>query len=68
MPERSADLARLQRWTDAGGTWRVLERSGDAVTIALCTCDTGEVASRLTSTDSEFIRYVVMHRNGQQPS
>lgn len=68
MPEPSPDLARLQRWVDAGGTWRVLDRSPDGIAIALCTCDSGEEADRLSSTDSDLIRYVVMHQDEEQSS
>jgi hypothetical protein len=47
----SDDLARLLRWEDAGGAWRVLDRADDGLTIALLTCDGGTEMERFTSAD-----------------
>ncbi len=41
----------LTRWELFGGTWRVLDRDGVHVTIALFRCDGGEEQQRLTSAD-----------------
>ncbi|CAN5562937.1 hypothetical protein BH23ACT6_BH23ACT6_11240 [soil metagenome] len=51
-------LAILGRWEAAGGTWRVLGRRDDAVTISLCQCDGGTEADRFTSTNSELADYL----------
>lgn len=45
----SQALDALIRWEDAGGTWQVLDRRPDQVTVALCRCDGGEEVERLTS-------------------
>jgi len=59
-PPRSGDpaLERLRRWEDAGGTWQVVRRSTDAVTVSLCRCDGGEEADRFTSDDAELIAHL----------
>jgi hypothetical protein len=53
-----SDLARLQRWVDAGGSWRLGGRSGSAVTVLLLRCDGGEELERFTSSDPELLRHV----------
>ncbi|WP_110180409.1 hypothetical protein [Nocardioides solisilvae] len=52
------DLERLRRWEDAGGHWRVLARTPDAVTLALTTCDGGEEMDRLTSGAPALLAHV----------
>ena len=52
----SAGAAALRRWRDSGGTWRVLARHGDTVTVALLTCDAGEEVDRITATDPLLVR------------
>lgn len=42
-------IEELTRWEDAGGTWRVLGRSGDDLTVGLFTCDGGDEMSRLVA-------------------
>lgn len=54
----SDDLAALRRWEDAGGTWQVLVRTPDSVTLSLCTCTGGEEADRLRSSEEDLIAYV----------
>lgn len=49
------DLARVQRWLGAGGTLRPLGRSAEAVTLALCSCDTGAEMERMTSSDTALL-------------
>ncbi|QCV94703.1 hypothetical protein [Acidipropionibacterium acidipropionici] len=39
------------RWEGLGGTWRVLSVGEGSATVALCRCDGGEVAERLTLTE-----------------
>ena len=53
-----SDLARLLRWVDAGGSWRVDEQSGDAVTVLLLRCDGGEELERFTSSEPELLRHL----------
>ena len=55
----SDDLTRLQRWEDAGGTWRLVARVADAVTLSLRTCDGGEEMERLNSDERDLVSYVV---------
>jgi hypothetical protein len=39
-------VAKLRRWEDAGGLWRVLSHDRDAITVGLYRCDDGEEADR----------------------
>lgn len=48
----------LTRWEDFGGTWRVLNRTGDRVTIALCRCDGGEQVEQLTSDRPDLLAWL----------
>ena len=54
----SGDLARLLRWEDHGGAWRVVRRTDDHVTIALLTCDGGTEMERFTSDDTAVLEHV----------
>ena len=51
-------VAVLSRWAVAGAVWRVVARDGDAVTVALCQCDGGEEAGRLSSADPRLTGYL----------
>ncbi len=51
-------VEQLQRWEEAGATWRVLARRPDSVTVALCRCDGGEEVERLDSDDPRLLDYV----------
>lgn len=51
-------LEGLRRWENAGGTWQVVRRSEDEVTISLCRCDGGEEADRFTSRDPDLMAQV----------
>ncbi|CAM4067523.1 MULTISPECIES: hypothetical protein [Tsukamurella] len=53
-------LEELRRWEDSGGTWRVLRRGDDAVTVALLRCDGGEIVDRLESADPALRVYVAV--------
>lgn len=55
----SRDLARLRRWEDAGGTWRVLARRAEGVIVSLCRCDGGEEAERFVSDATDVRDYLV---------
>ena len=51
-------IAKLQRWTDSGATWRVAARAADSVSIDLITCTGDEVVERLTSGDRELLEWL----------
>jgi len=51
-------IAVLRRWEDFGGTWMVLERHEDAVTVSLLRCDGGEETHRLTSSDPQVLDWI----------
>jgi len=53
-----SELDRLHRWEASGGTWRVLGRRTESLVIALCRCDGGEEADRLTITERTTLAYV----------
>lgn len=55
------DLARVERWVEAGGTWELLARQGDTATLALCRCDGGEETDRLTTSDRRVLDYLLEH-------
>ena len=38
---RTDFVAKLRRWEDAGGVWRVLSHDRDAITVGLYRCDDG---------------------------
>ena len=54
----TAPLDRLLRWETFGGHWRVSSRSATGLDIRLLTCDGGEEADRLQTSDPSVIRYV----------
>ncbi len=68
MTGDSADLARLRRWEDAGGTWQVLARRPAGVIVALCRCDGGEEADRLASADPGLLDYLADRDSSDDPS
>ncbi len=49
---------RLLRWEAFGAVWRVVERDGERLTVALCRCDGGEEVERLTSADPALRAFV----------
>ncbi len=63
-----ADLARLLRWVDAGGEWRVIARTPARLTVALLTCDGGEEMERIDSTDPAMAEYVETLTEGPRRS
>ena len=54
----SDDLARLIRWENAGGAWRVLHRTDEEITLALLTCDGGTEMERFTSAAASVLAHV----------
>lgn len=58
MTTESADLSRLRRWEDAGGSWRVIARRSDGVIVSLCRCDGGEEADRFATAAADLRAYV----------
>jgi hypothetical protein len=57
-PPLTPPLARLLRWEDAGGSWRVQGLTASVASVALCRCDGGEEQERLTSADPELLAYL----------
>lgn len=57
-PDESPDLARLLRWEDSGGGWRVAAVGTGSLTLALVTCDGGEEMGVLTTTDPAVLDHV----------
>lgn len=56
-PAVSTDLARLLRWEESGGTWRIIHRRSASVTVALNRCDGGEEADRYTTQEPDVVAY-----------
>jgi len=54
----SSAFETLVRWEDSGGTWEVLRRGPDGVTISLRTCTVGEEVDRLTTTDVDVVAHL----------
>lgn len=67
MPAEPGDsqMEKLERWIAAGGEWCVEHRAPDGVTVALLTCDGGEVMERITSGGSGFVEYVEAEEDGR---
>lgn len=57
----SEDLARLRRWENSGGTFRILGRTADEAVVALMTCDAGEEIDRFRSADPALLAYLEEH-------
>jgi hypothetical protein len=56
---RGTDLvSALVRWQQSGGTWRVVGRRPDRVTVALLRCDGGEEVDRLDSSDPLWLEHL----------
>ncbi len=53
-------LDDLERWTEAGATWRALEVSDERAVVELCTC-TGEPVDLLTGEGAALVNYVRDH-------
>ncbi|WP_017572369.1 hypothetical protein [Nocardiopsis halotolerans] len=60
MSDRSRQnpVETLVRWEEHGAVWRVVERAGSGVTVALCRCDGGEEVDRLSSDAPELLAFV----------
>lgn len=56
-PARGINVEDLERWTEAGATWRLVEMSEDRVVIDMCQC-TGELVERRSSADPAVLAYV----------
>lgn len=67
MTDESADLARLHRWADAGGTWRVVARRPEEAIVSLCRCDGGEEADRFATTDPRALDYLAGRDSSDTP-
>jgi hypothetical protein len=50
-------IAVLERWTDNGAVWRVLELTDERAVVEMCTCY-GEAVDRLESEDRRLIDYL----------
>ena len=57
-PAASADVDRLKRWVDLGGSWAVIERRPSWVLVSLRRCDGGEEAERFAREDPRLIAFV----------
>lgn len=59
-PSRTTPSAfdSLLRWEDSGGTWAVLRRGEDDMTLSLRTCTADEEVDRLTTAEPEVIDHV----------
>jgi uncharacterized protein len=58
-------VAKLRRWEDAGGVWRVLGQDHDAVTVGLYRCDGGEEADRFVATDPRVAEFLAGRTSSQ---
>ncbi len=51
-------VGALRRWTDSGGSWRVVARRGGTVTVALCDCGGDTEMDRITSSDLALLEFL----------
>ena len=51
-------VASLQRWEESGAVWRVVQRGGGTVTVALLTCDGGEQVGELRCEDGQVADFL----------
>jgi hypothetical protein len=58
-------VAKLRRWEDAGGVWRVLGQDRDAITVGLYRCDGGEEADRFVATDPRVAEFLAGRTSSQ---
>jgi uncharacterized protein len=58
-------VAKLRRWEDAGGVWRVLSHDRDAITVGLYRCDDGEEADRFVAADPQLAEFVAGRTSSQ---
>jgi hypothetical protein len=62
-----SELDRLHRWEESGGTWRVLGRRTESLTISLCRCDGGEEVDRFSTADPAVVAYVDDRETSEEP-
>lgn len=58
-------VAKLRRWEDAGGVWRVLIHDREAITVGLYRCDDGEEADRFVAADPQLAEFVAGRTSSQ---
>jgi len=58
-------VAKLRRWEDAGGVWRVLGSEGESITVGLYRCDGGEEADRFVATDPQLAEFLAGRTSSQ---
>jgi hypothetical protein len=58
-------VAKLRRWEDAGGVWRVLGQDRDAITVGLYRCDGGEEADRFVAMDQRVADFLAGRTSSQ---
>lgn len=70
-PARGINVEDLERWTEAGATWRLVELFKDRVVIDMCQCS-GELVERRSSVDPAVRAYArdALHadRSTDEPS
>jgi hypothetical protein len=50
-------IERLERWTESGAHWRVVEITDEHVVIDMCAC-TGEPVERIRSRDAAVLAHI----------
>jgi hypothetical protein len=58
-------VAKLRRWEDAGGVWRVLGSEGESITVGLYRCDGGEEADRFVASDPQLAEFLAARTSSQ---
>jgi hypothetical protein len=53
-----APVETIRRWEAFGGSWVVIDRTGNQVTVSLRRCDGGEEQQRLTTSDEELLHWL----------
>ena len=68
MSDEVSQAQTLRRWEEMGAVWRVLSRTADGATVALCRCDGGEEVERLRITEPDALDHLGSRTASDEPT